>query len=564
MGLIRRRQRRDAHLDLLWPSHIRLHPDCAEIGDRWVRSYTIVGYPREVRAGWFEPLLGFPNPVSLVFRNAPVDTGSVVESLNRRMIWSRGSVEADRALGRMSPAEQTVALEDAEQVRLDLAKGETRMIEVGLTVALWAGDRESLEQSSRLFESLTQGMMMVARPLRYQQEIALKQLLPLGEPADKVREMDTRAWSTLFPFSSRDVIHPQGQVLGVNPVTKSLIIADRFQMASPHSITIGWSGSGKSFAAKLEALRSRYRGWAVTVIDPEGEYHWLDRVGATVWALGDENTPGFPFDPFSFSAASTQDERARETDFFLRILRRLAPELMDEYGAQVHDAVWRVLGRQHERFSPIERGQSDRTRLLEELDHEVGHARERLEIAWQRWEMAVGSPVLSREDQFEVFDFSRIGMAMKGSIYLALTEWLIRRMSREGSPRLIIFDEAWHLLNDRESAAYLEELFRRARKWHVALSLLSQDIGDFVRNRAAEVCLRNAPMVLLLRQHAEGVAEVAQMLRLHEGEVEIITSANPGEGLLLLADDHMPIHVMASPHEWDLFTDANSVRRSLP
>jgi conjugal transfer ATP-binding protein TraC len=539
--------------DLLWPSHIRFHPDHIEIGDRVVRTYTVVGYPREVHAGWFEPLLGFPNPVSLALHSAPVDTGVAVESMNRRMIWSRGSADADRILGGVTRAAQIVALDDAEQVRLDLAKGETRMVEGGLTVALWARDRAELEQSSRLFESLAQGMMLVVRPLRYQQDVGLKQMLPLGEPGDKVREMDTRAWSTLFPFASRDVIHPQGQVLGVNPFTKSLIIVDRFQMASPHSISIGWSGSGKSFAAKVEALRSRYRGWTVTVIDPEGEYYWLEQVGATVWALGDEKTPGFPFDPFSVSSAATPDERARETDFLLRFLRRLAPELMEEYGNLVHDAAWRALAQRHEWFSPQDEATSDITRFLKGLGDAPGPAHDRLDLAWQRWGMAVGHPIVNRGDgQFEVFDLSRVGTAMKGAVYLALTEWLLRRMGREKSRRLIIFDEAWHLLNDGESAVYLEELFRRARKWGTALSLLSQDIGDFVRSRAAEVCLRNAPMVLLLRQHAEGVAEVAQLLRLHDRELQIIASANPGEGLLLLGDNHLPIHVIASTHEKDL------------
>ncbi|PSR21269.1 MAG: conjugal transfer protein TraC [Sulfobacillus acidophilus] len=559
MELIRRRRKLDPRddLDALWPSHIRFHPDYIEIGDRLIRTYTIVAYPREVQAGWFEPLLAFPNPASFVFHSAPVDTGVAVRSMNRRMLWSRGSTNSERMPGGISQTAQAVALADAEHVRLELAKGETRMIEVGLTVALWAYDQNELDQSSRLFESLAQGMMMVARPLRYQQDLGLRQILPLGDFEDKVREMDTRVWSTLFPFASRDVIHPQGQLLGVNSFTKSFIIVDRFQMASPHSITIGWSGSGKSFAAKLDALRSRYRGWAVTVIDPEGEYYWLDRVGATVWALGDETSPGFPFDPFSISAAASSDERARETDFLLRFLRRLAPELMEDYGNLVHDAVWHALARQNASFSPMEDAAASPTRFWQGLSDMAGSAHDRLNLAWQRWGMAVGHPIINCGDgQFEVFDLRRVGTAMKGTVYLALTEWLLRRMGREQLPRLIIFDEAWHLLNDVESASYLEELFRRARKWGTAVSLLSQDIGDFLRSRAAEVCLRNAPMVLLLRQHAEGVAEVAHMLRLHEREVQMIVSASPGEGLLLLGDDHLPIQVIASTHERDLLSTA--------
>ncbi len=560
---MRRRQRSEPDpLDIIWPSYVKIHPDHVEVGNQVVRCFTIIGYPREVGAGWFEPILGFPHPLSIAIQSAPVDNGAVVRSLSRRMIWHRGAAEADRAQGRVSRAEQLVALEDAERVRFDLAKGETRMIEVGLTIALWAPNLGALDESTRLFESLAQGMMLVVRQLTYQQEVGLRQVVPLGGPPDKVREMDSRAWATLFPFSSRDVIHPQGQVLGVNPSSRSFIVADRFQLASPHSITIGWSGAGKSFAAKLEALRSRYRGLAVTVIDPEGEYRWLQQVGAHLYRLGGrDNTAAFPFDPFSISGHA-MDEIAREIDFLLRLLRRLSSELMDEFGSIVHDAIWRAVGRRRGRFSPDSTDESVRfDDLLMEVQSDSRRARDRLSVVWQRWQMAVGSQGSSMEPgPFEVFDFSRLGDAMKGPGYLALTEWLVRRMGQESGRRLIIFDEAWHLLNDGQSATYLEELFRRARKWDTALSLLSQDIGDFTRSRAAEVCLRNAPMVLLLRQHPESVAEVTELLRLHEGETQVIAQASPGEGLLLLGDDHIPVQIIASPRERALLTAEAGVR----
>lgn len=539
-------------LDVIWPSHIKFYPDYAEVGDRVVRSYAVTGYPREVHGGWFEPLLGFPNPIALVIRSAPVDSGDAVKSMSRRMIWHRGAAEADRVQGRIGRAEQLVALDDADKVRLDLAKGETRMIEVGLTVLLWAPTLDALDQSTRMFESLAQGMMLVVRPLRYQQQAGLRQMLPLGEPVDKVREMDSRAWATLFPFSARDVIHPHGQVMGVNPYSQSLIIADRFQLASPHSITIGWSGAGKSFAAKLEALHSRYRGWAISIIDPEGEYRWLENSGARVHRLGAKGpNSGLPYDPFTVGHVDDPEESTREIDFLLRFLRRLSPELTNEFGSLVHDAVWRIVKRHRERFSlDSVDGLLTMNLLVEELGHDNRRASERLDMVWQRWQMAVGVPsLLAPSQRFEVFDFSRVAEGMKGAVYLALTEWLLRCMGRETIPHLIIFDEAWHLLNDDESAAYLEQLFRRARKWGTALSLLSQDIGDFTRNRAAEVCLRNAPMVLLLRQHPESVAEVAELLRLHDGEIDIVSQAGPGEGLLLLGDDHLPIRIIASHHE---------------
>lgn len=537
-------------LDAVWPSHIRLLPRHAEVGDLFASSYAVVGYPREVQPGWFEPLIGFREPITVVVRSAPIEMREVVKSLNRRMIWQRGALDADRSQGRLGRAEDSVALEDAEVVRKDLARGTARMMEVGITITVWASTLEELERNGRLLESLAQGMMMALRPLRYQQVIGLRRLLPLGEPMDKVREMDSRAWATVFPLSSRDVVHPGGQVLGINPVSHSLVVVDRFQMASPHSITIGWSGAGKSFFSKLEVIRARYRCLPVTIVDPEGEYRWMANLGAKLWSIGG---PGerhaFPYDPFEIARDEERDEMERQCDFLIRLLERLSPPLMDEFGSAIHDVIWRQASGTP-RFSPDRAVRLTIEELLEQLGQENRRAAERLSVVWSRWRHSVGSPPdTPHGEPFEVFDFSRVSEGMKGPVYLALTEWVMRRMGRESGRRLVVFDESWRLLTDDKTAPYLEELFRRARKWQTALSLVSQDIGDFVRNRAAEVCLRNAPMVLLLRQHPESVAEVTELLRLHEGEVEMVASAGPGEGLLILADDHVPLKVIASPRE---------------
>ncbi len=548
MGLIRGGARRPDPLDAVWPSHLRLYSDCAHLGDLWARCYTVVGYPREVAPGWFEPLIGFAEPLTLALRSAPVDLGEAVKSMSRRMIWHRGTVEADRAQGKIGRADESIALEDAETVRRDIARGDARMLEVGLTITVWGGTQEELELNCHRVESLAQGMMVALRPLRYQQLMGLKRLLPLGEGSDKLREMDSRAWATLFPFSSRDVVHPHGQLMGMNPVSRTLVIVDRFHQASPHSITIGWSGAGKSYMAKLEALRSRYRGMGVTIVDPEGEYRWLEATGATVWTLGQGQ--GFPFDPFSVRV-SAPEEVERQGDFLVRFLHRLAPELMETFGGAVHDSLWRLLSVRSSRFSLDGEDILTADRLVAVMAEQERRAADRLRRAADRWALAAGGPTV-QDDRFEVFDLSRLSEGMKGPMYLALTEWVMRRMGRESLRRLVIFDEAWRLLTDHHTAPYLEELFRRARKWGTALSLISQDIGDFTRNRAAEVCLRNAPMVLLLRQHAESVREVAELMRLHDGEVELISAATPGEGLLILDDDHLPLRVIASPTEQKL------------
>ncbi len=518
------------------------------MGSRWLRSYTVVGYPRVVRPGWFEPMFSLRFPVTLVLSMAPVDNDQAVKSLNRRLVWSLGAHQAAQASGRLEAADAQTAREDAEKTRTEVARGETRLLEIGLTVTVWGRSPEELEDHCRLLESLCQSLLMVVRSLRFQQIVGLRRLGPLGAPADKVREMDSLAWGTVFPFSSREVLHERGQVMGLNPHSQSLIVVDRFRLASPHSITIGWSGGGKSYAAKLEAVRSRYRGLAVSVIDPEGEYAVLERVGAQIWRIGDVHPPGLPFDPFVVGPGTWED-RERQADFLVRLLTRLSPELMGDYGALVQDAIWSAVqgSRRFASMAPVASAITPQ-QFEAALAKSNPSAAARFSRAYARWQSVVGPAPPPVSNRFAVYDLSRLTEQMKSAVYLALGEWTLRGLDGEGR-QLVIFDEAWHLLTDSDSARYLEELFRRARKRGAAIALVTQDVSDFVRSRSAEVCLRNAPLVWLFRQHAESLHELGQLLHLHVGELERVAQAGIGEGLMIVGEDHVPFRVVASPYE---------------
>ncbi|MCY0897667.1 MAG: ATP-binding protein [Firmicutes bacterium] len=555
MGLRRGHRALADPFNAVWPSHLKIYPTHIESGEQVARFYQVVGYPREVAPGWFEPLIHWAAPLTIAMHVAPIDTHLIVRSMTRRMIWHRGALAWDQSQGRLSQPQQVVALDDAEQLRMTLARGDTRMLEVLLIIGLWAPSVDELENQAQQLESRAQAMMLVLRSMRYRQLEALQLALPLRVPPLPGREMDSRVWATLFPFSSGEVMHRTGQVLGVNPRTNTLIVVDRFHLASPHSITIGWSGAGKSFAAKLEAMRARYRPLAVSIVDPEGEYRWLQRLGAQLWTIGHESAGlgTFPYDPFAVQVQADEEETARQADFLLRLIRRLAPDFIERFGGDAEDALWRAIRDRSGRWRLDGTGQVTMKEWLNAVRADQDRVRARLETIWQRWQHAVGTAPLPAAT-FEVFDFSRVVDGMKGAVYLALTEWLMRRMARDNQRRLIIFDEAWHLLTDDQSAPYLEELFRRGRKWGTAVSLLTQDIGDFTRSRAAEVCLRNAPMLLLMRQHPESLREIQTLLRLSEGEIDIIRQAGRGEGLLMLADEHLPIRVVASQRETELLT----------
>ncbi|MCY0881481.1 MAG: DUF87 domain-containing protein, partial [Firmicutes bacterium] len=545
-------------VDGIWPESLEIFPASVRLGSLWARSFTVAAYPGVVEPNWFAPLLQLAFPMTLAVYSSPLATAEAMQHLHKRLLFHRGLQQAAKKLGYLADPEQEAAIEDAERLRKEMTRGDMKLLETALCITIWAESAEMLEERSAQLMSLASGMMVLLRGMRYQQEVGLSRTLGWQDPPPLRREMDSAAWAMLFPYASAEVIHPGGQLWGVNPQNRSLVMINRFHLASPHSITIAWSGAGKSFFAKLEALRASYHGLPVYILDPEGEYRQLDQMGAKIWSIGAASSPAFPYDPLQLPHALNPEELDRQLDFLLRFLIRLLPEEQDAIKKEIPPILWKWC--RPDSSPQKEAATFDLTALnrpsgqvMDILARDCPQLAERLQPAVQRWRLLTGdvsssSAAAVSSNRQQVFDLSRLTERMKNVAYFALVEWIMRQVDRTGQ-RLVIFDEAWHLLNDPEIAVYLEELFRRARKRGTALHLITQDIGDFTRSRSAEVCLRNAPTILLLRQHPESVQEVARLLRLNPGEIQVITQAQRGEGLLMVAEDHVPLHIVASDAE---------------
>lgn len=538
------RRHQSPDLSRLWPSSIEFFPTEVKLGERWLRVYCAVGFPRNVEPGWMLPLFRFSRPHTLRFYTRVLDSGESLGQMKRRLIIQRGSEAANVSLGRLSNPLISQAMEDTDRLRYEVARGDSKMADVSLIAAIWEDSRQALEASAQLLLGVADGMMLELRCLRYQQESGLLNLLPGGKWPEPVREMDTAAWATGFPFTGDEIMHQSGQIWGDHGMNPSWVIVDRFQMPSPHSVILGWSGSGKSYFAKLEALRSRYRGIQVAVIDPEGEYQVLRKAGARLVRIGIAGEE-LGFDPFSLDRSQSENFDGH-VEFILRLLPRLVDGWSDRNQSRVLQVIYR--DQESEAMSSSPRAWIDR---LSEIDADTARL---AATAMGRWHQVAGRPPLGVKakqtisDAFVIYDLSHVSDRLKSAVYLALAEMLSRSIA-DGQRRLIIIDEAWYLVNDPDTVPYLETLFRRARKWGTAISLISQDFGDFTRSQSAEVCLRNSPLVLLLRQHSQSLNQLAEALHLSASEIEWLASAGTGQGLLLASDDHVPLNIWSTELE---------------
>lgn len=525
--------------DGVWPDFVEIMADALAIEDHWVRAFAPRGWPREVKPGWLAPLLQFPfaSVVSVSFH--PMRSDDQVARLTRRLIWNQGAQRMAAEQGRLPDPVESAALADATDLREELARGETRLMHVGLAVALKAPSHEQLDQRAGFLTTLAGSLMLPLRACRFQQREAWQATLPGGMGQRGSREMDTRAAATLFPLMGDDVQHLHGQVWGENPVTRVPIVIDRRVLPAPHSLTVAWSGAGKSYATKLLALRARYHGISVIVIDPEGEYRSLAS-DSGVLRIGQARG----LNPLALKEDSAP-ERARRADFGVRWLEVMVGQLPSRMRLAVQQHL-----RQASHLTPLMWSQS--------LARDLPRALERVRDALDRWTSVMGDDSgCFPKVGLTVFDLSEIPPGLKVPAYLVAVEHILATLT-ERSPRWVIFDEAWHLLGNAILAPYLEELYRRARKWGTALTLVTQDAHDTLRSAAAQVCLRNSPLVLLLRPHADAVSELARVFRLSRPEAEVLESSGVGEGLLLVDRARVPIRISASPYEDRLIREAES------
>ncbi len=533
--LVARRRR----LASCWPDAVEVHPDLLALDDRLVRSLAVHGWPREVYPGWVLPLILGPDTLAASLYFCPLASSDQVARLTRRLVWNRGAQQAALRAGRLSDPREMEAIDDADALRRDLASGRSRMVRVGLALVVQGRSREELDRRTDAVISLAEGLMMPLSRGRFQQVDQFRATLPGSAPYRGQRDMDTQAAATLFPLVGDDRQDPGGEVWGEHATSHAPVVINRDLLPAPHSFTAAWSGAGKSFATKLLVLRARYHGRPVVVIDPEGEYRGLAGPSGLL-TVG----KGIGLNPL-FRIGPDAGERARRAEFGVAWLEMLSGSLP----TAIRRALVRHLYRQDD-LTLVEWGRQIRA--------ELPRAADRVEADLERWTAAMGQGVQALPPSgLTVVDLSEVPDSLRAAAYLVAVEYVLTTL-KDGRPRWVVFDEAWRLLIHARLASYLEELYRRARKWRTTLMLVTQDAEDALRTPNALVCLRNSPLVLLLKPHPQALSDWSRLFRLTQPEAELLDAAGVGEGLLIADRTRLPIRIVASPWEKRLIQEAEA------
>ncbi len=561
--------------DLIAPSSLELHSSYFRIGTKYGRTLYIYGYPRELYTGWLSGLINIDQVLDISMFIYPVETEVVLNNLRKKVTQLEADMAIQAEKGKVRDPGREAALADAEELRDQLQLGAERFFRFGLYITLYADSLEELSFVQHVIETIFGQNMVYSKTASSQQEQGLNSTIPqMTDQLQVRRNMNTGAVSTSFPFTSADLSDGKGILYGVNQHNQGLVIFDRFSLENANMVVFAKSGAGKSFTVKLEALRSMMMGTDVLVIDPENEYQKLaDAVGGSYIRLSLSSETRI--NPFDLPRVIDSDEATDALRANLITLQRLFKLML---GGSL------VGGQQIALLSPAEEADLDQALidtyaragitsdplthnsqpptiidLYDTLSH-MGGAGPSLAQRLRKYTTGTFAGIFSQQSNVDinnsmvVFNIRDLEDDLRPvAMYIVLSHiWNIARTIQRR--RMLIVDEAWQLMKYEDSAEFLHSLAKRARKYSLGLTTITQDVEDFMGSEKGRAIVANSSLQLLLKQSTSAVDVLAEVFKLTEEERKRLSNFPVGDGLFFAGQNHVHIRIYASETEQQFIT----------
>lgn len=563
--------------DLISPSSIEIHSSYFRLGTKYGRTVYVYGYPRTLYTGWLSPLINIDEVLDISMYIYPVDTTIVMKNLRKKVTQLEADISLNAEKGRIRNPETDAAIQDAEELRDALQVGSEKFFRFGLYVTMWADSLDELNFVQHKIETLFGQQMVFSKVASSQQEQGMNTTMPMCTDQLQVRRnMNTGAISTSFPFTSADLTQERGILYGINMHNNGLVIFDRFTLENANMVVFAKSGAGKSFTVKLEALRSMMLGAEILIIDPENEYQRLcDAVGGAYVRLSlNSDVRINPFDLPKVIDTEDASDALRANLVTLHGLFRLMlggtqigpggqpmSALSPNEEADLDQALIDTYARAGITSDPLTHQSTPPTiiNLYDTLLH-MGGTGPQLAQRLRKYTTGTFAGIFSQQsnidinNQMVVFNIRDLEDELRPvAMYIVLSHiWNVVRADQR--KRLLIVDEAWQLMKYDDSANFLFSLAKRARKYYLGLTTITQDVEDFMSSKMGRAIVHNSSLQLLLKQSAAAVDVLSDVFKLTEEEKKRLANFPVGQGLFFAGQNHVHIQVIASETEEGLIT----------
>ncbi len=563
--------------DLIAPSSIEIHASHFRLGTKYGRTLYVYGYPRQIYTGWLSPLINIDEVLDVSMYIYPVESQVVLNNLRKKVTQLEASASINSEKGRVRDPALEAAINDAEELRDQIQVGAERFFRFGLYVTLWADSMDELNFVQQKIETIFGQQMVFSKVATSQQEQGLNSSVPqMSDQLQIRRNMNTGAISTSFPFTSADLTDNTGILYGINMHNNGLVIFDRYKLENANMVVFAKSGAGKSFTVKLEALRTMMLGTEVIIIDPENEYQKLaDAVGGAYIRLSlNSQTRINPFDLPRVIDSDEADDALRANLVTLHGLFRLMlggsqvsaagvamSSLTPVEEADLDQALIDTYARVGITSDPLTHNSPPPTisDLYDTLVH-MGGSGPSLAQRLRKYTTGTFAGIFSQQSNIDinnpmvVFNIRDLEDELRPvAMYIVLSHiWNITRTDQK--KRMLIVDEAWQLMKYDDSANFLFSLAKRARKYYLGLTTITQDVEDFMSSKMGRAIVANSSMQLLLKQSSSAVDVLSDVFKLTEEEKKRLANFPIGQGLFFAGQSHVHIQIQASQTEQQLIT----------
>jgi len=554
--------------DIIAPSSITLAPDYLRLGKKFAKSFFIFSYPRYLTTAWFSPVINLDTPMDIGFHAHPIETGMILKQLRKKVTEVQAELMEREEKGLIRDPALEIAYRDLEALRDRLQTAQERMFKLGLYLTIYADSQKELKDIETTLRSILEARLIYIKPALYQQREGFHASSPSG--LDKLlvhTPMNTGPLSSIFPFVSFDLSSNEGILYGINRHNNSLILFDRFSLENANEVFFGKAGSGKSYGIKLEILRSLMAGTDVLVLDPENEYKFLaDAVGGSFFniSLASPNHIN-PFDlPTPREDEKPEDVLRSNIINLVGLLRimlgGLTPEedaildraLTETYGArditpETDPSTWK------ERIPLM----SDLEAVLEGMEGAESLVRRVRKFTKGTFAQFFNQPTnISMEKPFVVFGIRDMEDELRPIAMFIIMRYIWNEVRSELKKRILVVDEAWWIMQTEDGASFLFGIAKRARKYWLGVTTITQDIGDFMKSSYGQPIVTNSSLQLLMKQSPATIDVVQKTFNLTEEEKYLLLEAEVGEGIFFAGQKHVAIKVVASYTEDQIITTA--------
>ena len=550
--------------DVIAPSALKISPRELNLGDKIVRTFFVISYPRFLTESWFAPIINLDKVFNISIFVHPIDTAKVLKQFQKKVAEVQSQISIREQKGLVRDPMLDTAYQDLESLRDNLQQAQEKLFDVGLYISIYAESETELDKTESEIKSILESKLVYVKPALFQQEEGYMSNLPTMTDVLAVHsKLNSSPLSSIFPFVSFDLTSDKGILYGINRHNSSLVLFDRFSLENYNSITFAKSGSGKSYATKLEILRTLMFDTDVIVIDPEKEYEFLSEATGGKYfniSLNSEHHIN-PFDlPVAREDESPADVLRSNIINLVGLFRIMMGGLTPEEDAIVDRAITETYALKD--ITPDSDFKSIEPPLLSDFELVLA-GMEGGESLVQRlskytkgtWAGFINRPTnVDIENKFIVFSIRDMEDELKPVAMYIVTHHIWNAVRKNLKKRLLVIDEAWWMMKSEDTASFLLSIAKRGRKYYLGLATITQDVDDFLKSPYGMPILTNSSIQILLKQSPTSIDNVQKTFNLTDEEKYLLLESDVGEGIFFVGLKHVAIKIIASYTEDQILT----------